>query len=174
MTEGVIILPDSRDDQTTKEPLKQTKVSEGTDNLGRIHHESLTTLDKVKEEHIYLLYETTTKQIIVEADLLGEDTENSGAGLVPSSIHIECPECTTPSDRRILSIEFANKAYQIEHLTLRDQHVILMPDGETPVLGSNGKPAIQEKRLTIREKIQCTYPDCRARFKITDNIMQKL
>lgn len=160
-----------RDILKDRPPLK-VEVKKGFDKKGRPIHSAITTLQEVEEEHIYLIYRSPLTDVIIEADLLGDQATYKSDGKLPPVIHIECPiaSCreTNPDKRSPLSITFGNKHFEIEDLPMSKWSVVTMPDGK-PVMGSNGKPVIMTRRLTIKEKIECSY--CGRRFKITDNVM---
>ena len=152
-------------------PLR-VQMKKGFDEKGRPVHSAITTLQEVEEEHLYLVYRSTLLDVIIEADLLGDQAVVKSDGKLPPVIHIECPipSCreANPDGRSPLSITYGNKHFEIEDLPMKDWGVVTMPDGR-PVMGSNGKPVIMTRRLTIKEPFECTY--CRRKFRITDNIM---
>jgi hypothetical protein len=167
----LIVTPDAA---TTQQVLKGPRVDavrEGVDRQGRYGIKSLTTIDEVAEEHIYLIYRSEVKDAVLEVDLLGDQAVYGSDGRLPPVINLECPRCTdvsSPEKRSILSITYGNKHFEIEDLPREQWGVVTMPDG-SPIMGSKGKPAVVSRRLTVKETIQCTY--CRRRYKITDNIM---
>ena len=152
-------------------------IRKGFDNKGRAVFKALTTIQEVAEEHIYLVYRSYNKDVVVECDLLGDQFAKDSDGKLPPVIHLECPACSKPdkpgtlpenSERSMLSITYGNKHFEIEDLDKKDWGVVTMPNGQ-PVLSSKNEPAIVTRRLTVKERIQCTY--CGRHFKITDNIM---
>jgi len=149
---------------------KKVEIRKGFDKDGKPIVSAMTTLSQVNEEHIYILYQSYAKQAVIECDLLGDQAVHKSDGKLPPVIHIECPKCTgkEDKDRSVLSITHGNKHFEIEPLPQKDWGVVTMPDGR-PVTGSDGKPAIVTKRLTIKEAFKCSY--CGSRFRITDNIM---
>lgn len=153
------------------EPL-EVDVKKGFDNKGNLVHQAEVTLDKVKEEHLYVLYRAWNREVIIEVDLLGDQAVVKSDGTLPPVIHIECPipSCreANPDKRSPLSITYDNKPFEIEDLPVAKWTVIETPEGP-PVMGSDGKPAIMSRRLTIKDSFECSY--CRRRFRITDNIM---
>ena len=168
---NLIVTPDAA---TTQKILKGPRIDayrEGIDKHGRFGVKSLTTVSEVAEEHVYLIYRSEVKDVVIEADLLGDQAVQGSDGKLPPVIHLECPRCTDPSSpekRSILSITQGNKHFEIEDLEQKDWGIVMMPDGAA-VQGSKGKPAIVKRRLTVKETIECVY--CRRRYKITDNIM---
>jgi len=151
--------------EKNKEP---NKVREGYDAKGRFVHQGLTTINEVEEEHLYLFYHGPTKDVIIECDLLGTQEAIKSDGKIPPTIHIECPECTKPDDRSALSITYTNRPFEIEDLDIDDWYTIEMPDG-SPILGTNKKPIILSKKLTVKDPFRCTY--CNRKYRITDNHM---
>jgi hypothetical protein len=149
------------------EPIK-VDIRTGIDDSGHLVHRACTTIDEVSEEHIYIIYRSTTKDIVIEADLLGDQATVGSDGKLPPVIHIECPRCTSPEDRRALSITYENKKFEIEDLEEKDWGGISHPAGGM-VMGTDGNPAIVKRRLTIKETFCCTY--CNSSFRLTDNIM---
>jgi hypothetical protein len=158
-------------------PLK-VEIRKGFDEKGRPRLNALTTLDEVEEEHVYLIYRSGLRDVVVECDLLGDQSVRNSDGKLPPVVHLECPRCTKfdekgirPEDskRSIMSMEYRNKKFEIEDLPRKDWGVVTMPDGR-PVMGSDGKPAIVTRRLTTKETFKC--PFCGWRYKITDNILQ--
>lgn len=152
-------------------------IRKGFDEKGRPVLKALTTLQEVAEEHLYLVYRSYNKAVVVECDLLGDQITKDSDGKLPPMIHLECPECSKPdepgilpenSERSILSISYGNKHYEIEDLERKDWGFVSMPDG-APVLNSKKEPAVISRLLTVKEKIQCVY--CKRHFRITDNIM---
>lgn len=152
-------------------------IRKGFDEKGRPVFKALTTIQEVAEEHIYLVYRSYNKDVVVECDLLGDQFAKDSDGKLPPVIHLECPVCSQPdkpgtlpedSQRSMLSITYGNKHFEIEDLEKKDWGVVTMPDG-SPVMNSKKEPAVVTRRLTIKERIQCTY--CGRYFKITDNIM---
>ena len=143
---------------------------EGVNKDGLFTQRSVTTVNEVAEEHIYVIYRSHVKDAVLEVDLLGDQATQGSDGKLPPVIHIECPRCTTkdPNNRSILSITYGNKHFEIEDLPEKDWGFVTMPDGQ-PILGSKGQPAIVKRRLTIKEKFTCAY--CRRSYKLTDNIM---
>ena len=150
---------------------RTVKVRETIDDRGLLTHRSITTLDEVKEEHVYLVYRGATREMVIEADLLGDVAVKNSDGNLPPVVHIECPECTSPEDRRILSITYENKKFELEDIPFDKVCTIYREDGVTPVLGSDGNPVMIEKKLTIKELITCSY--CGTPFRITENMMQR-
>lgn len=144
------------------------KIRTGLDRDNRFVYRAEATLDKVPEEHIYIIYRSTTKDVVIETDLLGDQAVVASDGRLPPVIHIECPKCSSLKDRRVLSITHGNKHFEIEDLDRKDWGAIPHPTGGL-VMGTDGKPAIVKRRLTIKETFSCTY--CNSSFKITDNIM---
>jgi hypothetical protein len=168
---NLIVTPDAA---TTQQVLKGPRLDamrDGIDSKGRYGIKTLTTIDEVAEEHVYVVYRSALKDAVLEVDLLGDQAVQGSDGKLPPVINLECPCCTdvsSPEKRSILSITYGNKHFEIEDLPREQWGVVTMPDG-SPVMGSKGKPAIVSRRLTIKEKIQCVY--CRRWFKITDNVM---
>jgi len=150
-------------------PGRKVEIREGVDRRGLIHHQALTTLDEVPEEHVYLLYRGHNKEVVIEADLLGVQTVTNSDGKLPPVIHIYCPICSSQEDPRALSITSGNKQFEIEDIPLDKAGIVTMADGETPLLKKNGKPVIMDRVLTIKESFSCTY--CGSKFRITDNII---
>jgi hypothetical protein len=150
--------------------VKPTKVEiqRGFDSQGRAVHRAMTTIAETPEEHIYIVYKSKERDIVIEADLLGYQAVVGSDGKLPPVIHIECPICTKPNDRSALSITYANKPFEIEDVDQKDWGVVTYPDG-SPVMSSENKPAIVTRRLTVKDPFRCSY--CNRRFKITDNIM---
>lgn len=153
------------------QPLK-TKVRKGFDKRGHIVHAAETTLQEVKEEHLYVVYRSWNREVVIEVDLLGDQLAVKSDGKLPPVIHIECPipSCreANADKRSPLSITYENKPFEIEDLPVKDWSAVMTPEGP-PVMGSDGKPAIMTRRLTIKDSFECSY--CRRRFRITDNIM---
>jgi len=152
-------------------------IRKGFDEKGRPVFKAMTTIQEVAEEHLYLVYRSYNRDVVVECDLLGDQTVQNSDGKLPPVIHLECPACSEPdkkgilpedSQRSILSITHGNKHFEIEDLEKKDWGVVTMPDG-SPVMNSKNEPAIVTRRLTVKEKIQCVY--CSRYFKITDNFM---
>lgn len=143
---------------------------EGLNKDGLFTQRSVTTVNEVAEEHIYVIYRSHAKDAVLEVDLLGDQATQGSDGRLPPVIHIECPRCTTkdPNNRSILSITYGNKHFEIEDLPEKDWGFVTMPDGK-PIMGSKGQPAIVKRRLTIKETFTCVY--CRRSYKLTDNIM---
>ena len=150
----------------------ETKVRKGFDKKGSIIHQAEVTLDKVEEEHLYVIYRNPLQEVVIEVDLLGDQEVVESDGKLPPVIHIECPHAScreaNPDKRSPLSITYGNKHFEIEDLPEKDWGVVTDPDGK-PVMGSNGSPAIMMRRLTIKESFECSY--CRRRYRITDNLM---
>jgi len=158
-------------------PMK-VEIRKGVDKQGNATLSALTTVSEVAEEHVYLVYRGITHEMVIECDLLGDQAIHKSDGKLPPVIHLECPRCTQPDEenrpkeasrRSILSLTHGNKHYEIQDLEEKDWGVVTMPDGR-PVMGSDKKPAIVKRLLTVKETFKCSY--CGARFKITDNIMQ--
>jgi hypothetical protein len=150
--------------------VKPTKVEiqRGFDSQGRAIHRAMTTIAEVPEEHLYVIYKSRERDIVIEADLLGDQAVVGSDGKLPPMIHIECPICTKPNDRSALSITYTNKPFEIEDIDQKDWGVVTYPDG-SPVMSSENKPAIVTRRLTVKDAFRCSY--CQRRFRITDNIM---
>jgi len=152
-------------------PLK-VKVQKGFDAKGMPVHSALTTLQEVAEEHLYLVYKNPLLHVVIEADLLGDQAVHQSDGKLPPVIHIECPipSCrdAQPDKRSPLSITSGNKHFEIEDLDPKDWKIVTYPDNR-PVLGTDGKPIVMTRRLTIKEVFRCSY--CNRSFRITDNIM---
>lgn len=147
------------------------RFQEGVDKDGLFRLKSVTTVDEVAEEHVYVIYRSHAFDAVLEVDLLGDQATQGSDGKLPPLIHIECPRCTSkdPNNRSILSITHGNKHFEIEDLPEKDWGFVTMPDG-TPMLNSKKTgPAIVKRRLTIKEKFTCVY--CHRSFKITDNVM---
>lgn len=161
-----------RDVFKDKTPPLNVRVQKGFDKQGSPVHSAITTLQEVEEEHFYIVYRSPLVDVIIEVDLLGDQAVHNSDGKLPPVIHIECPipSCreAQPDGRSPLSITFGNKHFEIEDLPMKDWGVVTMPDGR-PVMGTNGKPVIVTRRLTIKETFKCVY--CQRRFRITDNIM---
>ena len=160
-----------RDILKDRPPMK-VEVKKGFDKKGNPVVSAITEINSVEEEHLYIVYRSTFMDVTIECDLLGDQAVHKSDGKLPPVIHIECPipSCreAQPDGRSPLSITFGNKHFEIEDLPMKDWSVVTMPDGR-PVMGSNGRPVIMTRRLTIKETIECVY--CRRRFRITDNIM---
>lgn len=150
--------------------VKPTKVEiqRGFDAQGRVIHKAMTTIAEVPEEHLYIVYRSRERDIVIEADLLGDQAVVASDGKLPPMIHIECPLCTKPDNRSALSITYTNKPFEIEDIDKQDWGVVTYPDG-SPVMSSENKPAIVTRRLTVKDPFRCSY--CNRRFRITDNIM---
>ena len=160
-----------RDILKDRPPMK-VEVKKGFDAKGNPVLSAITEIDKVEEEHLYIIYRSPLMDVTIEADLLGVQVAYKSDGKLPPVIHIECPipacRAAQPDGRSPLSITFGNKHFEIEDLPMKDWGVVTMPNGG-PVLGSNGRPVIMTRRLTIKESFECSY--CKRRFRITDNIM---
>jgi hypothetical protein len=158
-------------DQPAKMQPRTEFQQKGIDKDGLFKHKSVTTVDEVAEEHVYVIYRSHALDAVLEVDLLGDQATQGSDGKLPPLIHLECPRCTSkdPNNRSILSITYGNKHFEIEDLPEKDWGFVTMPDG-TPMLNSkkNG-PAIIKRRLTIKETFTCVY--CRRSYRITDNIM---
>jgi hypothetical protein len=61
------------------------------------------------------------------------------------------------------------KGFEIEDIPVKDWGAVPHPKGGY-VMGTDGKPVIVKRRLTIKEPFTCEY--CKARYKITDNEMR--
>jgi hypothetical protein len=144
------------------------KIQAYRDNRGGFVHRAEMLLDKVREEHVYLVYRSSSRDVVIEADLLGDQAVINSDGKLPPVIHIECPKCSSDKDRSILSIEYENKKFEIEDLDPKDWGTVPHPDGGY-VMGTDGQPVIIERRLTVKERFSCAY--CYSSFRITDNIM---
>jgi len=151
-------------------PPQKIEIRKGFDDKGNPLLKTVTTIDEVPEEHIYLVYRSHALDAVIEADLLGDQVVTGSDGRLPPVIHLECPRCTSKdnNNRSILSITYGNKHFEIEDLEEKDWGIVMMPDGK-PVVGSKGRPAVIKRRLTVKETIKCTY--CNRVFRITDNIM---
>ena len=144
-------------------------IRRGVDSHGNPNLRAVTTIDEVAEEHIYVVYRSYARDVVLEVDLLGDQAVKGSDGKLPPVIHLECPRCTSkdPNNRSILSITHGNKHFEIEDLERKDWGEVTF-DGKT-VMGSKGNPAIITRRLTIKESFRCTY--CNRSYRITDNIM---
>ena len=132
------------------------------------HFKVTTTMGEVAEEHVYLIYKSVLREVVIEADLLGDQASHQSDGKLPPVIHIECPCCTSPEDRHALSITHGNKHFEIEDLKEKDWGVVTNADGGV-LFNKRGDPVIVRRRLTVKETVQCPY--CNKVFRITDNVM---
>jgi hypothetical protein len=93
---------------------------------------------------------------------------------LPPVIHIICPRCAyNKHPDHALSITHTaaggTKTFEIEEIEHPDNYEVVCDDKGTPVKGSKGQPAVNKRKLTIREPFKCEY--CSWRFKLTDNRM---
>jgi hypothetical protein len=157
------------------EPVNDAHIlHDGLDEKGHHVHRAVTTLDEVKEEHIYVIYMNPYWQMTLEVDLVGDQAVFESDGKLPPVLHLICPKCARNGHPdNALSITHASiggtKTFEIEDLDPKDYGVVTDEKG-APLMGSDGEPAIVKRRLTIKEPFKCEY--CSARFKITDNQMR--
>lgn len=124
--------------------------------------DTVTISDRVNEEHVYLFHSVEGRDEVWEADLIGDMSPDRGHGKLPPLIHAECPFCTSPNDRRAMTIDKLNKGYEIEPVT---------PFIKT-VVGMNGPIHVEVSRLLhVRESITCPY--CQTRFTIRGSTIQR-
>jgi hypothetical protein len=157
-----------------QEPVR-SEVQQFTDSDGRAVLRGSTTLEEVKEEHIYVLYKNAFWEMVLEVDLLGDQAVFRSDGRIPPVIHILCPKCARNGHRdNALSITHTSvggtKSFEVEDLEEKDWGAIIHPQTGKPIMGSDGMPVIVQRRLTIKESFKCEY--CHARYKITDNQMR--
>ena len=165
---------DGAEEQKTVEPQKKTEVYQSTDDRGRFGIRATTTLDEVPEEHVYVIYRNQNWEMVLEVDLLGDQSVFRSDGKIPPVIHILCPRCAKGGfDKNALSITHSSmggtKGFEIEDLPFEKWGAVPHPKGGF-VLDSKGQPAIVKRLLTIKESFTCEY--CKARYKITDNEMR--
>lgn len=165
---------DATPEAKPEEPQKRTEIQQGTDGQGRSIVKSSTTLDEVAEEHVYVFYRSPNYEMVLEVDLLGDQTVFRSDGKIPPVIHILCPRCVRNGFAdNALSITHSSmggtKGFEIEDLPVKDWGAVPHPKGGY-VMDSDGKPVIVRRRLTIKEPFKCEY--CASRFKITDSEMR--
>jgi len=146
----------------------QVRIQKGPQHDGCLNYHAMTTMGEVDEEHVYLVYNGVMKDVVIEADLLGDQAVYKSDGSIPPVIHIECPNCTTPEDRRALSITHGNKHFEIEDLEEKRWKVVTDENGK-PLITKRGDPVIMTRRVTVKETFSCPY--CHKVFRITDNRM---
>ena len=165
---------DVKVEEKPQEPQRKTEVQQSTDDQGRAILKSSTTLDEVHEEHIYVFYRNASWEMVLEVDLLGDQVVFRSDGKLPPVIHILCPKCVRNGFKdNALSITHSSmggtKGFEIEDIPVKDWGAVPHPKGGF-VMGTDGRPVIVKRRLTIKESFACEY--CKARYKITDNEMR--
>jgi hypothetical protein len=165
---------DAKPEEQPATPERKTEVHQGTDQRGNVILKSSTTLDEVHEEHVYVFYRQSNWEMVLEVDLLGDQVVFKSDGKIPPVIHILCPKCVRNGFKdNALSITHSSmggtKGFEIEDIPVKDWGAVPHPQGGY-VMGSDGKPVIVRRRLTIKEPFNCEY--CKARYKITDNEMR--
>jgi hypothetical protein len=147
------------------------------------HH--VDTLDKVREEHIYVEFRAPDgMRMLWELDLLG-DLEQTRDGAIPPVIHMECPLCTTPAvpeNRSFLSITYPNKDFELETIPEKKRvYYLVRPGGAIQETRRRPRPEemldgtlvrVSKRRLTVKQEFGCDY--CGARFRLTDNVLSLL
>jgi uncharacterized Zn-finger protein len=146
----------------------------GTDQQGQHVHRAVTTLDEVAEEHLWVIYHNPLWQMNLEIDLVGDQAVFASDGKLPPVIHLICPECAYAGHPdHALSITHTaaggTKTFEIEPIANPDDYEVICDEKGVPAKGSKGGPAINKKRLTIKERFKCEY--CSRRFKLTNNKM---
>jgi hypothetical protein len=165
---------DATPEATPEGPQRKTEVNQGTDDRGNVILQSSTTLDQVPEEHVYVFYRASNYEMVLEVDLLGDQTVFESDGKIPPVIHILCPRCVRNGFKdNALSITHSSmggtKGFEIEDIPVKDWGAVPHPQGGY-VMDSGGKPVIVRRKLTIKEPFRCEY--CKARYKITDSEMR--
>jgi hypothetical protein len=166
-----------RDEEGTPEStpnLDSHILHDGVDQTGHHVHRAVTTLDEVAEEHLWIIYTNPLWQMNMEIDLVGDQAVFMSDGKLPPVIHLICPECAYVGNAdHALSITHATvggtKTFEIEPITDPDDYEVICDKDGVPMKGSKGEPAVNKKRLTIKERFKCEY--CARWFKLTDNKM---
>jgi hypothetical protein len=168
MDDDKLLRAEQRAIDARREVNPQLKVQTSASHDGQRTFDVMTTMGEVSEEHVYLIYKSVLKEVVIEADLLGDQATYKSDGTLPPVVHIECPNCTSPQDRHALSITHGNKHFEIEDLEEKHWGVVTDADGRV-LFNKRGEPVIVKRRLTVKETVQCPY--CSKVFRITDNIM---
>jgi len=132
-------------------------------------------IDATPEEHIYLISTAPDgNDLLWEADLLGDQSQDQGHGRLPPVIHIYCPFCSSPKDARAISITYSNKRFEIEDLK---EPVVLK---NVMRLDGTVGPFPIHRVLHVAETIQCPYIEdvegeiCGAKFTIRGSRIQRV
>lgn len=149
-------------------------LQDGIDQEGHQVHRAVTTLDEVTEEHLWVVYTNPLWQMNLEVDLVGDQAVFRSDGKLPPVIHLICPECAYAGHHdHALSITHTvvggTKTFEIEPILNPDDFEVVCDDKGVPAKGSKGQPAINKKRLTIKERFKCEY--CSRWFTLTNNKM---
>lgn len=158
------------DKDDIKSGLENRRTAQVTGRIGGHGHDPsagvvdvVTQADAVPEEHVYAYSRTPDgNSLLWEIDLIGDLSHDEGYGRLPVVLHMECPYCTSPKDRRAMTITQEGHGYEIEPIPPRIEQV-------SGVLGR--REVVVDRLFSVRRPVTCPY--CMVRFTVRGGLIEK-